>query len=264
MTHVTNDFSVPPGRYLAESLLLPAGITAAEAAKALDVAESVVLQLLDESQRVTPGLAHRLAAVFGVPVSHWLSMQSAQDLRLNPPGVADSLMPLEPFYWGKVVASFEQSVPGHTTPSTCLVTCAFTDSGRLSITLAKRDFCSYPNLANSVEHHAAAAVMLLLRQVEVPQVVDVTGLEFFRARLRKAYATLAAAESQHLEDLSKAARLDWFEYYLIGPGGTSCTPLYFYRNNPSGGTCYLDSRIEEVMSADLRKVINDGLDAMRD
>ena len=262
MSHATKNFEVSPGRFLGESILVPAGITATEAAKAMGVAETVVLQLLAEKQRVTPDLAHRLAAVFGISVSDWLSMQSAQDLKLNPPVIPGSLTPLEPFYWGKVVARFEQSIPWDDTPATCLVTCAFTDSGRLSITLAKRDFCSSPRLTMSVEHHAAAAMLTLLRLSDVPQVVDFGGLEFFRARVRNAYAALTTAESKHLEEWGNRARLDWFEYYLIGPGGTSCTPLHFYQNNPSGGTCYLDSRIEKVMSANLRKVIHEGLDAM--
>lgn len=264
MTHATKNFEVSPGRFLGESILAPAGISATEAAKAMAVDETAVLQLLDEKQRVTPELAHRLAAVFGVSVSDWLSMQSAQDLKLNPPAMPGSLTPLEPFYWGKVVARFEQSIPWDGTPSTCLVTCAFTDSGRLSITLAKRDFCSYPHLAMSVEHHAAAAMLSLLRQSDVPHAVDFGGLEFFRARVRDAYTALVTAESKHLEEWNSRARLDWFEYYLIGPGGTSCTPLHFYQNNPSGGTCYLDSRIDKVMSANLRKVIHEGLDAMCD
>lgn len=70
-----------PGRVLAEDFMTPLAITANHLATQIGVNRSTVGRLIAGDQRMTPEMAARLGAYFGVPARWWLSMQLEFDER---------------------------------------------------------------------------------------------------------------------------------------------------------------------------------------
>ena len=80
------------GEILRDDFLAPLGLKANRLASGLGVNRSTVGRLLSGKQRLTPELAARLGAYFGVPARWWLVMQAefdAQLAELDPEIVAD-------------------------------------------------------------------------------------------------------------------------------------------------------------------------------
>ena len=80
---------------LREDTLPAAGLTPAEAAKRLDVAESLLRDVLDERAPVTADLALRLARVFGGDPEAWLDLQRNHDLGAAGAALGERLTELQ-------------------------------------------------------------------------------------------------------------------------------------------------------------------------
>ena len=69
-----------PGEMLREDFLPDFGLTASALAEALGVSRQTINELLRERRSVTPGMALRLARLFGNSPEFWLNAQRALDL----------------------------------------------------------------------------------------------------------------------------------------------------------------------------------------
>lgn len=69
-----------PGQILLQGFLRPLDLTAAELSRELGCSRSTISRLLDAQSRLTPSMAAKLSAFFGVPAAWWLQMQLAWDL----------------------------------------------------------------------------------------------------------------------------------------------------------------------------------------
>jgi antitoxin HigA-1 len=69
-----------PGAFLREMVLPAVSASKVEIAAALGISRQSLYDILSEKQPVTPGMAVRLAAVFGTSSASWLRMQAAHDL----------------------------------------------------------------------------------------------------------------------------------------------------------------------------------------
>jgi antitoxin HigA-1 len=68
-----------PGRILLDGFLAPLGVSASRLASGIGVDRSTVSRLIDGSQSITPAMAAKLGAFFGVPARWWLHMQADWD-----------------------------------------------------------------------------------------------------------------------------------------------------------------------------------------
>jgi addiction module HigA family antidote len=69
-----------PGEILREHILPRTGLAAADLARHLDVAPSVVAELLDEKRSVSVDLALRLGTALGQGARYWLGLQALFDI----------------------------------------------------------------------------------------------------------------------------------------------------------------------------------------
>ncbi len=69
-----------PGEMLREDFLPDYGLTATRLAEAIGVSRQSINQLLRERQGISPGMALRLARLFGNSPEFWLNAQRAVDL----------------------------------------------------------------------------------------------------------------------------------------------------------------------------------------
>ena len=75
------DFSpTQPGHVLAEDFLKPLGMSQYALAKAIDVPQMRISDLVRGRRGVTPDTALRLARYFGTSAEFWLGMQTTYDL----------------------------------------------------------------------------------------------------------------------------------------------------------------------------------------
>jgi addiction module HigA family antidote len=87
-----------PGLILREAFMEPLGIHASRLAAGTCVDRSTISRLLAGEQPITPAMAAKLGAYFGVPARWWLLMQAeydAADVAVRPELVRDVLR-LEP------------------------------------------------------------------------------------------------------------------------------------------------------------------------
>jgi addiction module HigA family antidote len=71
-----------PGDVLREDFLKPLGLSQYALAKALDVPEIRISQVVNAKRAVTPDTALRLARYFGTTAEFWLGMQATYDLAI--------------------------------------------------------------------------------------------------------------------------------------------------------------------------------------
>lgn len=71
-----------PGDVLREDFLKPLGLSQYALAKALDVPEIRVSQIVNRKRAVTPDTALRLGRYFGTSAEFWLGMQATYDLAI--------------------------------------------------------------------------------------------------------------------------------------------------------------------------------------
>lgn len=69
-----------PGDVLREDFLKPLGMSQYALAKALDVPEIRISQIVNRKRAVTPDTALRLGRYFGTSAEFWLGMQATYDL----------------------------------------------------------------------------------------------------------------------------------------------------------------------------------------
>ena len=87
-----------PGHILRRAFLEPLGIHASALATSIGVERSTVGRLLAGDQAVTPSMAARLGAYFGVPARWWLLMQAEYDAAEleHRPELAKGVTPMTP------------------------------------------------------------------------------------------------------------------------------------------------------------------------
>jgi addiction module HigA family antidote len=71
-----------PGEFIAETYLIPFGLSQNEMADELDVAHSTFNRLIRGDSNISPEMAVRLSKVIGRTPESWLAMQSNYDLFL--------------------------------------------------------------------------------------------------------------------------------------------------------------------------------------
>lgn len=71
-----------PGEVLREDFLKPLGMSQYALAKALDVPEIRISEIVNAKRAITPDTALRLARYFGTSAEFWLGMQTGYDLEL--------------------------------------------------------------------------------------------------------------------------------------------------------------------------------------
>lgn len=69
-----------PGEMLQEEFLKPLGVSQKQLADAIHISESQVKEIVEESTRLTPNVALRLARYIGPSVGFWMNCQLAWDL----------------------------------------------------------------------------------------------------------------------------------------------------------------------------------------
>ena len=84
-----------PGRILLQDFLRPLGLSAAELSRELGCSRSTISRLIDAQSRLTPPMAAKLSAFFGVPAAWWLQMQLTWDLHQIERFPVDDIEPLE-------------------------------------------------------------------------------------------------------------------------------------------------------------------------
>lgn len=69
-----------PGEVLRADFLEPLGLSQYALAKALDVPEMRISEIVNRKRAITPDTALRLARYFGTSAEFWLGMQATHDL----------------------------------------------------------------------------------------------------------------------------------------------------------------------------------------
>jgi len=71
-----------PGEVLREDFLKPLGLSQYALAKAIDVPQIRVSEIVNGKRAVTPDTALRLARYFGTSAEFWMGMQATYDLEI--------------------------------------------------------------------------------------------------------------------------------------------------------------------------------------
>lgn len=71
-----------PGEVLREDFLKPLGLSQYALAKAIDVPQIRVSEVVNGKRAITPDTALRLARYFGTSAEFWMGMQATYDLEL--------------------------------------------------------------------------------------------------------------------------------------------------------------------------------------
>ena len=71
-----------PGSVLLEDFLKPLGMSQYAVAKAIDVPQIRISEIIRAERAITPDTALRLARYFGTSAEFWLGMQATYDLEL--------------------------------------------------------------------------------------------------------------------------------------------------------------------------------------
>lgn len=88
------EYNTHPGEYLREDIIEANGLTVSKTAELLGVTRANLSRIVNERASITPGMAIKIAMVFGGNPDFWLRLQMAYDLReaekqaaINPPKV---------------------------------------------------------------------------------------------------------------------------------------------------------------------------------
>ncbi|RME51963.1 MAG: addiction module antidote protein, HigA family [Deltaproteobacteria bacterium] len=87
---------IHPGAILREEFLPDYGLTASALARALGVSRQTVNELLRERRAISPGMALRLARLFGNSPEFWLNLQRSVDLWDTEVSMKDELRRITP------------------------------------------------------------------------------------------------------------------------------------------------------------------------
>jgi addiction module HigA family antidote len=80
-----------PGDVLREDLLKPLKLSQYALAKAIDVPQIRVSEIVNRKRAITPDTALRLARYFGTSAEFWIGMQATYDLELARDQVGDKI-----------------------------------------------------------------------------------------------------------------------------------------------------------------------------
>lgn len=82
---------IHPGEMLREDILPAVGRPKTEIARLLGISRQTLYDILNEKQPVTPGMALRLAKMFGGSADSWVNMQRRYDLKIAERELGDAL-----------------------------------------------------------------------------------------------------------------------------------------------------------------------------
>jgi addiction module HigA family antidote len=82
---------IHPGEMLREDVLPAVARPKTEIARLLGISRQTLYDILNEKQPVTPGMALRLARMFGGSAESWVTMQGNYDLKRAEIELADAL-----------------------------------------------------------------------------------------------------------------------------------------------------------------------------
>lgn len=96
--YLEHEMTKHPGQVLFEDFMTPLEISSNHLANSLGVNRSTIGRLIASEHRMTPEMAARLGAYFGVPARWWLSMQAEFDAGeiATHPELSDGVTPMEP------------------------------------------------------------------------------------------------------------------------------------------------------------------------
>lgn len=86
-----------PGEILQEEFLVPLGISQYRLAKAIDVPQTCIGEIVAEQCSITADTALRLAKYFGTSESFWMNLQFGYDAALAKDELKDVLAQIEPY-----------------------------------------------------------------------------------------------------------------------------------------------------------------------
>ena len=98
-----------PGEMLREEFMPDFGLTVAQLASKIGVSRQTVNQLVSERRAVSPGMALRLARLFGTSPQYWLNMQRNVDIWESFDSERDAIESIEPLQ--AVVSAYPESPP---------------------------------------------------------------------------------------------------------------------------------------------------------
>lgn len=100
MSNTTRNVTYPhPGEILLKEFLEPMSITQYRLAKAIDVPQRRIGEIVTGDRAVTPDTALRLSRFFGMSEDFWTRLQADYDLRQTKAAIASVLERIQP--WGK-------------------------------------------------------------------------------------------------------------------------------------------------------------------
>nr|WP_304305064.1 HigA family addiction module antitoxin [Bifidobacterium catenulatum] len=79
-TTTTNEFLSTPGEILSEEFMQPLGITGYRLAKAINVPQTAISEIINGKRAITIAMAYRLAKAFGTTPEFWVNLQRDYDL----------------------------------------------------------------------------------------------------------------------------------------------------------------------------------------
>lgn len=90
LTTTTTDYYSTPGEILSEEFLEPLNISRYRLAKAINVSETAIGEIVNGKRRITTSMAYRLGKALGTTPDFWANLQSDYDLlTFDPSGLGD-------------------------------------------------------------------------------------------------------------------------------------------------------------------------------
>ena len=93
-TTTTTDYYSTPGEILSEEFLEPLNISRYRLAKAINVSETAIGEIVNGKRRITTSMAYRLAKGLGTTPDFWANLQSDYDLLTFDPSSLGDIRPL--------------------------------------------------------------------------------------------------------------------------------------------------------------------------
>ena len=93
-TTTTTDYYSTPGEILSEEFLEPLNISRYRLAKAINVSETAIGEIVNGKRRITTSMAYRLAKALGPTPDFWATLQSDYDLLTFDPSSLGDIRPL--------------------------------------------------------------------------------------------------------------------------------------------------------------------------
>lgn len=93
-TTTTTDYYSTPGEILSEEFLEPLNISRYRLAKAINVSETAIGEIVKGKRRITTSMAYRLGKALGTTPDLWANLQSDYDLLTFDPSSLGDIRPL--------------------------------------------------------------------------------------------------------------------------------------------------------------------------